>query len=148
MKLFREYIEDETVPFAFTDEKPVSINENPVRDEINIQLAYATAEAMPTPYHALERVRKVLASYHIFLPKTMFLDGISGHETFTVKQFNNVMGAKDNGEITTSVGSPYHVFFEYVMDDNGTFDVFCEIVNDEELEEIMADMEEEDTNDN
>jgi hypothetical protein len=142
MRLFREYVKEDIVSLAETTTS-VSLADNPVRDSINNQLATITAEPMPTPYHALEMVRKVLAVHHIFLPKTVFLDGISGHETFKIQQFGNIMGARDNGEIVSKFESPYNVFFEYATNNAGAFDIFCEIVTDDELEEIMADIDEE-----
>ena len=89
----------------------------------------------------MEMVRKVLAPFHIFVPATNFLDGDSGHEVFEINQFGDKMGMSNNGEVVVKTGSNFFVYFEYAMNDTGSFDIFCEIVNEDELDEIMADIE-------
>ena len=141
MKSFREYLSEEMLPYAQTEKGFVGVDNGPVRDNINIHLASITAKPYATPYHAMEMVRKVLAPFSIFPPSTNFLDGDSGHEIFEINQFGDKMGMTNDGEVVVKIGSPYYVYFEWAMNDTGSFDIFCEIVNNEELDEIMADIE-------
>lgn len=143
MKRFGEYLNENIMPFAQTEKGFVGVDNGAVRDNINMLLSRATAMSVSSPYHAMEAVRKVLATYHIFIPNTNFLDGDSGHEIFTVNQFGDKYGFDVNGDMRIKIGSPYHIYFEYAMNDHGRFDVFSEIVTDDELEEILADFEEE-----
>lgn len=141
MKKFKEYITEEMMPYAQTEKGFVGIDNGPVRDNINIHLTSVTAKPYATPYHALEIVRKVLAPFNIFIPHTNFLDGDAGHEVFNTNQFGDKYGQTNAGDVVLKTTDPYHVYFEYQMNDKGSFDIFCEIVNDDELEEILNDIE-------
>lgn len=143
MKNFREFINEEMMPYAQVEKGFVGVDNGPVRDNINIHLTAITAKPYATPYHALEMIRKVLAPFHIGLPSTNFLSGDSGHEIFEINQFGERTGMKNNGDVVTTTGSSYFVYFEYAMNDIGSFDIFSEIVNQEELDEILSDIEDE-----
>lgn len=134
-------LSEEVNPSFNVERGLVGVNVDAVRDNINILLAGVTNCSTVTPYIALERVRKVLAQFHIFLPKVSFLEGDHGVETFPIHQFGEMMGMRNDGEVVTKIENPYHLFFEYQMSDRGMFDVFCEIVNDDELEELLSDVE-------
>lgn len=143
MKKFKEFLSEEMLPYAQTEKGFVGVDNGPVRDNINIHLTAITAKPYATPYHAMEMVRKVLAPFSIFPPSVNFLDGESGHEIFEISQFGDKMGMTNNGEVVHKMASPYYVYFEYAMNDTGAFDIFCEIVTENELEEIIADVEDE-----
>lgn len=83
-------------------------------------------------------------SFHIALPATNFMDGEEGQEVFSIDQFGAKVGSTNNGDVVTKSSDPYYVYFEYEMNDSGSFDIFCEIVNDAELEDILDDIDEED----
>ncbi len=141
MKKFKEFLNEEMMPFAQTEKGFVGVDNGPVRDNINIHLASITAKPYATPYHAMEMVRKVLAPFSIFPPHMNFLDGDSGHEVFEINQFGDKMGMTNDGTVVVKNADPYFVYFEYAMNDKGGFDIFCEIVTEDELSEIMADLE-------
>lgn len=143
MKKFREYLNEETMPYAQTEKGFVGVDNGPVRDNINIHLASVTAKPYASPYHAMEIVRKALAAFSIFPPSTNFLDGDSGHEIFAINQFGDKMGMTNDGQVVVKSADPYFLYFEYAMNDKGSFDVFCEIVTEDELDEILSDLESE-----
>lgn len=143
MKKFKEFLNEEMMPFAQTEKGFVGVDNGPVRDNINIHLASITAKPYATPYHAMEMVRKVLAPFSIFPPSTNFLDGDSGHEVFQIKQFGDKIGMTNDGQMAVKNFDDYYVYFEYAMNDKGSFDIFCEVVSEDELDEIMADIEDE-----
>lgn len=143
MKKFKEFLNEEMMPYAQTEKGFVGVDNGPVRDNINIHLASVTARSHATPYHAMEMVRKVLAPFHIFIPATNFLDGDSGHEIFEINQFGDKMGMTNDGQVVVKGSDNYFVYFEYQMNDMGSFDIFCEIVDEDDLDEIMSDLESE-----
>jgi hypothetical protein len=143
MKSFREFINEEMMPFAQTEKGFVGVDNGPVRDNINLILANVTSSSYATPYHALEVIRKAVVPFHISLPATNFLDGDSGHEVFNINQFGEKVGMTNSGDVVTKDSSPYYLYFEYSMNNKGSFDIFSEIVNADELEEILADIEDE-----
>ena len=49
----------------------------------------------------------------------------------------------DDGRVITNPETPYHLYFEYRQSDCGMFMIFCEVVDQDELEEIMDDLESE-----
>lgn len=143
MKKFKDFLSEEMMPFAQTEKGFVGVDNGPVRDNINIHLAAVTGRSHATPYHAMEMIRKVLAPFSIFPPQTNFLDGDSGHEVFPIKQFGDKMGMTNDGTVVVKNFSPYYIYFEYQMNDMGSFDIFCEIVEESELQEILDDIEDE-----
>jgi hypothetical protein len=121
----------------------IDVSDPAARDNINTLLTGALGPCFLTPYIALEKVRKVLAYYHIFLSKTTFLEGDRGVEVFTVNQFGELSGMKNSGEVVTKVDSPLSLYFEYKMNDKGMYDIFSEIVTQEELDDLVDNVENE-----
>lgn len=121
----------------------IDVHDPAVRDNINTLLTGALGQCFITPYIALEKVRKVLAYYHIFLPKTTFLEGDRGVEVFDIKQFGELAGMRNNGDVVTRVDGSQNLYFEYKMNDKGMYDIFCEIVTNEELDDLVDNVEDE-----
>ncbi len=143
MKTFKKYINEDVNLSANVQSGKIDLDLSAVRDNINAYLNGVTSCTFVTPYIALERVSKVLANYHIFLPKYTFMEGDSGLAVFGISQFGGKMGMNDDGEVVTSDDSPFSFYFEYNMNDRGTFDVFAEIVDEDELQELLDDLEDE-----
>ena len=138
-----EQLNEETNPFAGTPEGFVGIEDSATRDYLNALIAGITAGHFLTPYIALERVSKVLANYQIFPPRTSFLEGDSGSAIWPVNQFGSKFGMNNDGEVGYAPTSNYSIYFEYRMSDGGMYVIYCEVVNQDELDEILADVEDE-----
>jgi hypothetical protein len=136
-------ISEEITRAANVESGKIDINDSAVRDNINSLIDSVTCQCFITPYIALERVNKVLASYHIYLPKYTFMEGDSGMTTFPAHQFGEKVGMTNDGEVVTKATTLYTIYFEYQMNDYGTYDIFCSIVTEDELEELMDDVSEE-----
>lgn len=121
----------------------IDVEDEDVRTQINSMLSQALSEPFLTPYIALERINKILTVFHITIPSSTMLDGDHGYKTFGVSQFGDKFGMTNTGETMVKKEGSNSVFMEYGMNEEGTFDVFCEIVTKEELDEILADIEEE-----
>ena len=141
MKRFNEYLAEDFDPAIYNHDGGISIDDPTVVDAINSNLEVTTANVFRTPYNALEDVRKVLEYYKIFLPKAIFLDQNHGNDVFEISQFGEKMGMNDQGEVVTASDSPLFVYFEWSLNDEGMFDVFASVVNEDELNEIMADFD-------
>jgi hypothetical protein len=139
MKKFNEYLNEDFDPAIFNADGGISINDPTVMDAINSNLEVSTSSTFRTPYNALEEIRKMLAYYKIFLPKSMFLDQNHGNDVFEVSQFGEKMGMNNQGEVVTASDSPLFVYFEWSLNEKGMYDVFAALVNQEELDEILAD---------
>jgi hypothetical protein len=169
MKSFKQYINEETMPYASTSRGAIDVSDDASRDGLNSLLTGVTNSKFLTPYIALERVSKVLANFHIFIPKHSFLQGNSGMFIWPINQFGLKFGQTNDGkfmkdgevlkdsskgdheegedfniidEPETDSEDEYSVFFEYQLSDCGMYEVFCEIVDKEELEDLLDDVEE------
>lgn len=134
-------MKEETMPYANVKSGVMDIADSAVRDQINQLLAGVTNMKFVTPYIALERVAKTLANFHIYLPSQGFLEGDSGAASWPIHQYGAKIGQTNDGEVVTTPSAQFSVFFEYRMSDCGMFMVFCEVVDQDELEEIMDDLE-------
>lgn len=105
-----------------------------VRDEINRKLHYVDSSL--TPYIGLERARKILAPYSVFIPATNYMEGSTGVRTFNVVQFNNLVGMTNDGKVQTKTESPYHIYFDY-SECGGMFCCRCKLLTADELETYM-----------
>lgn len=143
MKTFKSFMKEETMPYANIKSGVMDIADSAVRDQINQLLAGVTAMKFVTPYIALERVAKTLANFHIFLPNQGFLEGDSGAATWPIHQYGAKIGQTNDGEVVTTPSAQFSVFFEYRMSDCGMYMVFCEVVDQDDLDEIMDDLEDE-----
>lgn len=143
MKTFRRIVKEEVNLSANVEGNRIDIEDSSVRDQVNSYLNGVTAGCFLTPYIALERVTKVLANYHIFLPRYSFMSGDSGAAVFPVNQFGTRIGMRNDGQVVTKHPSSFHVYFEYRTNDEGKYDVFCEIVDDEDLKQLMSDVNDE-----
>lgn len=168
MKSFKQFLNEETMPYATNARGIIDIENSSVRDGLNSQIAGVTAGKFVTPYIALERVSKALANYHISIPRHSFLEGDSGMFVWPINQFGIKFGQNIDGtfvqdgevlkdtskgihpegednkvvsEPNRDVSKPFSVFFEYRQSDCGMFNVFCEVVSQDELDEILADLE-------
>lgn len=134
-------IREEVNLTANVESGKIDINDSAVRDTVNSMLDGITAHCFITPYIALERVSKVLANFHIFLPKYTFMEGDSGLATFPVNQFGEKMGMTNDGHVVTTPSSPFTLWFEYQLNDTGKYDVFCMIVNQDEFHDLVNDLD-------
>jgi hypothetical protein len=169
MKTFKQIVNEENhINFA-TPKGVVGIDDVVVRENINTLLARATNGKFVTPYIAVERISKVLAYYHIHLTRKAFYPGEAGMAVWPVNQFGVKLGFDTESEFV-KVGSvdkdmskghhpegeeseadfdtdleeregEFSIFFEYRQSDCGMYNVFCELVDEEELDEILADVE-------
>lgn len=118
--------------------------ENPeTKARVNSLLGQALETSFLTPYMGIERISNVLAKFHIPIPKSTFLEGDHGYKVFEVNQFGTKFGMNDQGEVVQKDGCSCSIYFEYQLNDSGEFDIFAEIVSEEELDEILDDVEDE-----
>lgn len=145
MKRVRDILrENHDSQHIITKEGFVDIRDDDVREKINAVLRVATEENFITPYVGMEKVAKVLANFHMFVPRVGFMEGDSGVVVAPANQFGEKMGMKDDGSVVEAEESEYSIYFEYeVCEYSGMFIIFCQIVDEDELDELLKDVEEE-----
>jgi hypothetical protein len=142
MKTFQQYLNEDNFPqvrLAVGLEKghdEININNKAVRDKINNQLAFVTTDSYLTPYLGLEKIRKVLATYHIFVPKYVLFDNDQDIAVFEINQFGSIF---DNLPNSKGDNPNYYIYFEFLMQSYGNYNIFCELVTDDELESLVND---------
>lgn len=112
MKSFLEHIKEEVLPSVQVSDGGLDIEKPAVRAAINAAIAGVVSQPAVTPYVVYNRLSKLLAQYHIALPRK-FLEGDKGVEVFEVKQFGLKMGMTDSGEFVNEVPTTHYLFIQY-----------------------------------
>lgn len=168
MKTIKQILNEQNMPFDGTNNGSVDIRDEETRDHINTLLSRATHGKFLTPYIGLQCVSKTLANFHIFIPNQGMMEGDTGIIIEPVEQFGFKAGSTDQGQIVVKgeIGKDYthgphvegedneivekaetvdhFIYFEYAAGDCGMFDIFCQIVDQDELDEILEDVEADD----
>jgi hypothetical protein len=143
MNIIKNFLREENMPYECPHRGSVDVRDEEVRENINSMLMRVTNGKFLTAHIALEKVSKVLANFHIFIPKQGLLEGDDGNIVVPIDQYGEKFGARDDGTVVTAPESDYCLYFEYLVSDCGMFDVFAHIVDKVELDEILDDLEEE-----
>ena len=112
MKSFLEHIKEEVLPSVQVADGGLDIEKPAVRAAINAALTGVTSQPAVTPYVVFNRISKLLAQYHIVLPRK-FLEGDKGVEVFEIRQFGHKMGMTDSGEFINQVPTTHYLFLQY-----------------------------------
>ena len=147
MKSFLDHLKEEVLPTVQVADGGLDISKPAVRAAINAAIAGVVSQPAVTPYVVFNRLSKLLAQYHIVLPKR-FLEGDKGVEVFELRQFGHKMGMTDSGEFVNEVPSTHYLFLQYGILSpfgityakpvvGGMFKVAARIVDKEELDKLI-----------
>lgn len=147
MKSFLEHLKEEVLPSVQVADGGLDIEKPAVRAAINAALAGVTSQPAVTPYVVFNRISKLLAQYHIILPRK-FLEGDKGVEVFQIRQFGHKMGMTDSGEFINQVPSTHYLFLQYGIITpmgvtyakpvvGGMFRVMARLVDKDELDKLL-----------
>lgn len=147
MKNFRDFIKEEVLPSVQVADGGLDIEKPAVRAAINAAIAGVVSQPAVTPYVVFNRLSKLLAQYHIVLPKR-FLEGDKGVEVFEIRQFGHRMGMTDGGEFVNHVPSTHYLFLQYGIISpfgityakpvvGGMFRVSARLVDRAELDQLL-----------
>lgn len=113
---FKSYLQSHVEQSPFSDLQ--------VRTEINRALeAEIDSTVMMTPESGVQRMRKVLSRYSIDFPAFEDLD-------------------TDGDESIYELDAGVYLYFIYYLTDDGNYEFYAELTNDEGIEEILSDVEE------
>lgn len=123
----------------------VSVENSKIRAEINRKLAVildkdnrsVPANNILSPEIGFERIRKILHTHAIDLPAILNLDPEVGEEVFQVNQFGTPYGPLPSGQYG-EIRSPYYLYVYYFLNDDGYYDFFAQIVDENELEGYVS----------
>ncbi len=121
----------------------VNINDQATVVNINSMLLGALKQEFITPYIALEKVRKVLANFAVHIEGTSDIFGDEeGDKVFAIIQFGKVIDLTPDAKPQETPDA--FVYFAWELNDNGAYDIWCQIVDSEELDELLSGDEDED----
>ena len=147
MKSFLDHLKEEVLPSVQVADGGLDIDKPAVRAAINAAIAGVVSQPAVTPYVVFNRLSKLLAQYHIILPKR-FLEGDKGVEVFELRQFGHKMGMTDSGEFVSEVPTTHYLFLQYGIITpfgvtyakpvvGGMFRVMARLVDKAELDKLI-----------
>jgi hypothetical protein len=117
-------VEDEQVSIA----SKTSLADEKVRDEINLQLNHVLTDVIFSPESGIQKIRKVLHLHGLDMPALYDADTDGDELILKIDQF----GGTDQ----------FYLYVVYYLVDDGRYDFYAELTDEEGLNEIMSDEEE------
>ena len=105
----------------------VLITEPQVRDELNSQLNHELTNVILSPESGIQKIRKVLSMFGLDMPALYDAEPEGDEIVLDVDLIGN---------------KQYYLYLIYYLADDGRYDFYAELVDDEGLEDIMSDEEE------
>jgi hypothetical protein len=109
-----------------TDSKTLTDNE--IRDELNSRLNHELTDMILSPESGIQRIRKMLHMFGLDMPALYDAEPDGDELILDVEQFD---GQKQ-----------FYLYLIYYLADDGRYDFYAELTDDEGLEDIMSDEEE------
>jgi len=105
---------------------PISITDEKVRDGINRHLDNELDDTILSPESGIQKIRKVLARFGVDMPALYGTDPEGDEIVIDLEE----------------VDGKYYLYLIYALTDDGRYEFYAEIVDEEGLEEIESDEEE------
>lgn len=106
----------------------VNITDSQVRDKINQRLNHELTDLILSPESGIQKIRKVLMSYGLDMPALYDAESEGDELVLDVESMN--------GE------EQFYLYLIYYLADDGRYDFYAELTDDEGLNDIMSDEEE------
>jgi hypothetical protein len=118
----------------------ISISNPRVRAEINYRLDGELDDIFLSPESGIQRVRKVLHRFSLDMPALYDADAEGDEIVIRLDQFGRVIDFTNL--IPNKVEEIFYLYLIYYLTDDGRYDFYAELTDDEGLNEIMSDEEE------
>lgn len=105
-----------------------TLTDNEIRDELNSRLNHELTDMILSPESGIQRIRKVLHMFGLDMPALYDAEPEGDELILDVEQFD---GQKQ-----------FYLYLIYYLADDGRYDFYAELTDDEGLEDIMSDEEE------
>ena len=106
----------------------ISITDPQVREKINQNLNHELTDLILSPESGIQKIRKVLMSFGLDMPALYDAESEGDELVLDIESLNG------DGE--------FYLYLIYYLADDGRYDFYAELTDDEGLTEIMSDEEE------
>ena len=118
----------------------ISISNPRVRAEINYRLDGELDDIFLSPESGIQRVRKVLHRFSLDMPALYDADAEGDEIVIRLDQFGRVIDF--TYLIPNKVEEIFYLYLIYYLTDDGRYEFYAELTDEEGLNEIMSDEEE------
>ena len=118
----------------------ISIANPRVRAEINYRLDGELDDIFLSPESGIQRVRKVLHRFSLDMPALYDADAEGDEIVIRLDQFGRVIDFTNL--IPNKVEEIFYLYLIYYLTDDGRYEFYAELTDEEGLNEIMSDEEE------
>ena len=118
----------------------ISISNPRVRAEINYRLDGELDDIFLSPESGIQRVRKVLHRFSLDMPALYDADAEGDEIVIRLDQFGRVIDFTNL--MPNKVEETFYLYLIYYLTDDGRYDFYAELTDEEGLNEIMSDEEE------
>ena len=118
----------------------ISISNPKVRAEINYRLDGELDDIFLSPESGIQRVRKVLHRFSLDMPALYDADAEGDEIVIQIDQFGHVIDFTNL--IPDKIEPIFYLYLIYYLTDDGRYDFYAELTDEDGLNEIMSDEEE------
>jgi hypothetical protein len=118
----------------------ISISNPKVRAEINYRLDGELDDIFLSPESGIQRIRKVLHRFSLDMPALYDTDAEGDEIVIRLDQFGRVIDFTNL--IPNKLEEIFYLYLIYYLTDDGRYEFYAEITDEEGLNEIMSDEEE------
>ena len=118
----------------------ISISNPKIRAEINYRLDGELDDIFLSPESGIQRIRKVLHRFSLDMPALYDADAEGDEIVIQLDQFGHVIDFTNL--IPDKIEPTFYLYLIYYLTDDGRYDFYAELTDEDGLNEIMSDEEE------
>lgn len=113
----------------------ISISNIKIRSQINIMLGKELNEIILSPVIGIQKIRKVLHYHSLDIPALYELEPEGDEVVIEMNQFGEIL---DYNRPENEEKDCYYLYILYHLNDDGYYEFYAQITDDEGIEEIMS----------
>jgi len=118
----------------------ISISNPKIRAEINYRLDGELDDIFLSPESGIQRIRKVLHRFSLDMPALYDADAEGDEIVIELDQFGHVLDFTHL--IPNKIEPTFYLYLIYYLTDDGRYDFYAELTDEDGINEIMSDEEE------
>lgn len=131
-----------------TEKASISVGNPDVVTQINVQLLKELNGSIASASEGIQKIRKILHRYSFDMPALYDVDQEGDEVIFDLKQFGQphgptIFGDTNTGTEVVDMNPDAYLYVLYYLADEGYYEFYAEVTNEEGLNELLSDEEEE-----